>query len=359
MTYRFVQSCGVLAVVACGTPLAAPTGNTATHATEVISDSTLAVFEPDHGDCVLRRVDPVARAATELGRFPTACFGARISWRADLRRALVWFDPENLPAAGYGATGAPTPGHADEHVQIIERRYELDLATHTITSIAPPQPDRAVELAYGKDGSLLAFAERDLAKAKGVVTVEGRLLDFTQIQEGLPAAAITYRHDGDAWTLVSVVATTTGWDYARGWSASPEATGIGPRSNDLLAAHASTSDVADPAIRRALDHIAPSKPDGDDWAQLATPNVYVWMFNAEFVSTTGRIAWHRPDGSIALLPDLGFTGGELVSITSRGRYLLVAGSNAGVYPRLYDLVEHRRVYASEAARAVTFWPLLQ
>jgi hypothetical protein len=244
-------------------------------------------------------------------------------------------------------------------VEITEHRYELDLATHAVSSIAPPQNDRAVELAYGADGSLLAFAERDLPKAKGVVTVEGRLLDFTQIQEGLPAAAITYRHDGDAWNLVSVVATTTGWDYARGWSASPEATGIGPRSNFLLESHASTTEVADPATRRALDLIAPSKPDGDGWAQLANAAVFVWMFNAEFVSTTGRIAWRRADGSIALVPDLGFTGGELVSIATRGRYMLVAGSNTGTYPRLYDLAEHKRVYASETSRAVTFWPLLQ
>jgi hypothetical protein len=243
-------------------------------------------------------------------------------------------------------------------VNIIERRYEVDLGTHGVSLIAAPTTDRSTEIAYSADGSLLAFAERELPNARGVVTVEGRLLDFTQVHDGIPAAAITYRRVGEAWTIVSVTATTIGWDYARGWAASPEAAGIGPRSIARLEAHSETSEVADAVARIALDHIAQSTPDGDGWSQITTAiaAIYVWMFNAEFVSTTGRIAWRREDGSIELLPGLGFTGGELVAISWRGRFLLVAGSNAGAFPRLYDLVSRRLVYASETARAVTFWP---
>ena len=348
----------VIVVVACGAPITAPSNRATARATDRLTDSTLALLEPARGACILRRVDPVADVEIELARFPNACFGARISWRADLQRALVWFAPGNAYASGYSAAGAPAPGHADEDVTITERRYEVDLVTHEVSSIAAPTTDRSTEIAYGADGSLLAFAEREVPNASGVVTIEGRVLDFTQVHEGLPAAAITYRRSGGAWKIASVVATTIGWDYARGWSASPEAAGIGPRSNALLEAHSETSEVADAATRTVLDQIAKSKPDGDGWAQITTAAaaIYVWMFNAEFVSTTGRIAWRRADSSIELLPELGFTGGELVAISSRGRFLLVAGSNAGAFPRLYDLVGHRLVYASETARAVTFWP---
>ncbi|HUJ58819.1 MAG TPA: hypothetical protein VLX92_10010 [Kofleriaceae bacterium] len=343
--------CAVL-VVACGGPRAAPTANHAT-APPVEPGPTLVVLEPAAAECALRRIDPVGGAAIELARFPGACAGGRISWRPDLERALVWFDPGNLYSAGYGGAGVPAPGHRDEEAQITERRYEVDLATHRVSTIAPA-PERAVEIAYGGDGSLYAFAERDLHDAKGIVPVEGRMLDFTQLQEGLPAAAITYRHDGGTWRLVDVAATTIGWDYARGWSAAPEAATIGPRSYDMLAAHAATTEIRDAATRGALDRIARSTSDGDGWAEIA--GIYVWMISGEFVSTTGRIAWRGGAGAITLLPELGFTGGELVAIRPRGRFVLVASSNAGAFPRLYDLVARRLVYASETARAVTWWP---
>jgi hypothetical protein len=348
--------CVFVLLLACGTPAATTTTTTnhADAASAKASKATLAVLEPDGDGCVLRRIDPIARTSTDLARVPVACLGARVSWRHDLQRAVVWFDPSNLRSAGYGATNRPNAGHSDETIEITERRYELDLVTHEITTLVPPE--NTAELGYDSDGTLLAFVERDLPNAKGMVTVEGRVLDFTQIAEGMPAAALTYRRSGATWQLADVVATTTGWDYARGWSAAPAASRIGPRSAEQLEAHAYTTEITDVAIRAQLDRIAPKGPDGDDWAQLAsTTPIYVWLFNAEFVSTTGRIAWRTGTG-LALLPDLGFTAGELVAIATRDRYLLVAGAGAGTTPRLYDLVAQRLVYASETSRAVTFWP---
>jgi len=184
--------------------------------------------------------------------------------------------------------------------------------------------------------------------------VRGTRLDFTQISEGMPAAALAFARRGGRWELVSVTATTTGWDYARGWSAAPEAEHLGPRSSALLEAHLDTKPV-DPDARAALERIARSEPEpGDAWAQAG--GLYIWMFSGEFVYTTGRIAWRDASGAIALLPELGLTEKDPVAVIVRGRYLLVARSSYGTSARLYDLTEHRRIHATDTARAVTFWP---
>jgi hypothetical protein len=229
--------------------------------------------------------------------------------------------------------------------------------------------DKVSEYAYGTGGRLLAFVEHDLPNArKTKVTYRGHTLDFTRIQEGLPAAAVVLVHAGDGWQLVSVTATTTGWDYAAGWRAAPEARHLGPGSAGVLEAHAATAEPG-AATKATLERIAKPADEGDSWAQLASAAppeavrseieklpVFVWIVTAELTYTTGRIAWTLPDGSIALLPGLDFTGGELVAITARGRYLLVANSGSGAFPRLYDLVEHKRVYSSDTARSTMFWP---
>ena len=317
-------------------------------------DAALALFDPAGRDCTLARVEPLAKTSEVLARFPHACTGARIAWRADRKRAVAWFDPGTAYMPGFGGAGVPRPGHPIEQVEIKERLYDVDLVAHAVAPL--DVPEHVAEAAYGADGTLYAFTELDLPNAKGKVTVRGTALDFTGISEGMPAAALAFARRGGRWELTSVTATTTGWDYARGWSAAPEAAKLGPRSVDVLDGHAETAELRDAATRAALDRIAraPGGDDRDGWAQLG--ELYVWMFTGEFTYTTGRIAWRDGSGAIVLLPALDFTAGDAVTLRTRGRYLLVASTAAGAYPRLYDLVEHRRVWSSDSARAVTFWP---
>jgi len=348
----------VLLVACRSTPAPDPIAGRADTPPERVSDSTLVLVEPDGGDCVLRRRDPVAKIANELARLPGDCLGARVAWRTKLDRAVVWFQPGNVHSGGYAAQGAPQPGHPDEEREIKERAYEVELAGGKVLPLTLPN-DRAQELAYGADGALYAFAEQDLPKATGKVTVRGHELDFSDHGDGIPAAALALRRTAAGWQLASVTKTSTGWDYAAGWSAAPEATGLGPRSTIELAAHAETAEITDTATRAALARIAKPDPkdDGDGWTQIATPHgpIHVWQVTGEFSYTTGRIAWGQKDAT-RLLPELGFTAGEMVALIVRGKYLLVAGANAGAYPRLYDLATKQRVFASETARAAMFWP---
>jgi hypothetical protein len=352
---------GLALVAACSGPATTPLRNTGTpRPAGAATDSTLALFEPAGKDCVLRRVDPIARVSRDLAQFPGSCSGARIAWRADLERAAVWFQPGNGYSSMMASPTTPAMGHPeDPDTAVVERRYEIVIATGATTALPPlPFPEPAAEIAYAKTGALFAFAERDLPQASGTqVVVEGRTLDFTQPSDGTPAAALAYRLESAGWVLASVSASNTGWDYALGWAAAPESKALGPRSAELLEPHADTREVDDAGVRRALEKIAASSADADGWTQLATEHgpLYVWNFVAEFTHTTGRIAWPSGNGA-ALLPDLDFTAGDLVAVSARGRYLLVASANAGAYPRLYDLVDRKLVWSSNTARAVTPWP---
>ena len=329
-----------LVVLAACSSTAAPITNGG-HATAPPGAAALVLFEPAGMACVLARVDPLAQQREELARFPNGCQGARIAWRPDHARAVVWFEPED------GSVDMPlVPAAAAPHL------YDVDIAAHVVAALdIPPQ---LAEAAYGTNGVLYAFVEQDLPNAKGMVTVRGTRLDFTQISEGMPAAALAFARRGGRWELVSVTATTTGWDYARGWSAAPEADHLGPHTSELLDAHLDTKPV-DRDASAALERIARSQAEpGDAWAQAGP--LYIWMFSGELVYTTGRIAWRDASGAIALLPELGLTEKDPVAVLVRGRYLLVVRSNYGTGARLYDLTERRRIYASDTAFAVTFWP---
>ena len=271
----------------------------------------------------------------------------RIAWRPALDRAVVWFDPGNLHGGRDGGV-----------MTIPERVFELEIASGAITPVTLPS-DPAREIAYATDGALYVFSEQELPKASGKVTVRGHQLDFSDPSDGIPAAALAFRRTGTTWQLTSVTRTTTGWDYAQGFSAAPEARTLGPRSHDTLDGHADTKPVSDPAARTALDAIAETSPDAehDGFTELATPHgpIYVWMMTGEFTYTTNRLAWKTRDGVVPL-PALEPGDSRIVELAVRGRYLLVASAHTGGEPRLYDLVDHKPVFVSETARATTFWP---
>jgi hypothetical protein len=337
-----------LALAGCGAapPTSGAIGNIGQpHAT--IGDATLAMFVPvtrdAGGRCELQRVDPLENASEVLATFAGDCLGARIGWRADLARAIVWFDP------GTRADG-------DSDAEIHERWFDVDIATHRASPLQPPYDAR--EVAYnGSD--IVAFTLHEFPGANGTtVAYLGHTLDFTTFQDGIPAAAVAHRRVGTDWQIIDITATTTGWDLAMDWMASPSARTLGPRSVALLEAHHELGEIADLDTKASLFGIAHSLPDGDGWGALPTKYgpLYVWQSVGEFAYTTARIAWAR-GASVAILPELG-DAAAFVAIAVRGRYALVVGSAAGTRARLYDLAEHRLAYrAPDVARPTTLWPV--
>jgi hypothetical protein len=338
-----------------------------------LTDSTLSVLTPGNDACEWLRVDPSAHKSATVASFDGGCKGARVSFSPDLRKALVWFDPTLVFTSGYSSTDAsasgfnpekPTPGARN-------RLFEVTIASGEVRPVPFPSVAGTVtEIGYDAQG-IIATALRSLSeeeRAKDSITVDGQELAFDKELEGLPALAYAWRPSADgAWKHVEVKATSEGADLSLGvgvLKASPK----GPESTELLTSHPRVLDEepTPEQISRLLPLVPPNlvekvktegMPEGDGWVRGSTPAgaFYAWQVTGEFAHTTGHLVLER-GGQLYPVKDLRFTDGDLVGIDVRGAFLLVASANVGSHPRLYDLRTGERVFSSEDARAVTFWP---
>lgn len=329
-----------------------------------LAPSLLSVFEPVDAGCEWRAVEPVKRAQVTLSAFPGTCVGARVAWSNDAGAAVVWFDPQHVQEAGYFAQTASKPGYPEEKVdaQATPRAFLVDVRVGTSATLPLPAaaPGHELqELGVGADGAPLALFEEaltDEVQKQGKVTVGAQSFDLTGITEGLPALAHAHRFASGRWTRVETALTTTGWDYAQGVRALDAFGRLGPRSTELASPHAQ-GDVVDGATLKALKRLSPKKAGAGDgeWIFLGAggARLYVWEISGEFAYTTGLVAAGTPPKP---LPQLGFTDGELVSIRTSQRYVLVTASDVGAHPRLYAMPDATLLYSSDTARGVTFWP---
>ncbi len=320
------------------------------------AEAELSLLEPAGKDCEWKKVALPSGAVTPIARFPGSCVGARVAWSPDLTRAAIWFDP-TFRATAYGAPGVPKSGHPeDPALDGPPRLYTAPRAA----PLPEPKPRGALnEVGVSAEG-VVAFSVEELPDAKSgdEIDVEGKKIILPEISDGMPALAHAYRLEGQAWKRVETAPTTWGWDYAMGPRGLAAWKGLGPRTGDLLDFHA-LGDEPDAAAKTALAPFAP-KPaaEGDGWSVLHVPqgDVFGWTTTGEFAYTTGLLVF-RPTGKApALLPELGFTRGDLIAVLRRGPYLLAAANGIGAWPRVYDLRTGKLVYSSDTARAAVFMP---
>jgi hypothetical protein len=321
---------------------------------------TLSVLEPEGGGCVWRRLDPVAGRSGVVATFEGDCFGARVSFAMDGSRAAVWFDPSTFHEAVLYASYGPRPRWPDEQPResMQTSLCDVTVATGHVRRLPLPKTRGLAEVAYGPKG-LLAFTVADLTQVERTeqrVVVDGKAIAVPPTQEGEPAVARAWREAEGRWKPVETKVTTRYACDARDFHALDAAARLGPRSGAILSSRALTGTPPE-SFRQALEHER-LPTDGDEWAALAEAAAPVFVLMAaagEGVHTTSLIRLANGE-SIETPQHLDYAGGELVSVTCRGPYLLVAGVASGTHPRLYDVTTRTLVWTSDTARAVTFWP---
>lgn len=325
--------------------------------------STLSLLEPVGDTCEWRTRAP-SGTTTTLATLPGSCGGARIAWSPDTSKALVWFDPSHLQRSGYSAEFSSKPGFPDEPDDPAPkpRALRVDVRTGAVTPLPMPPTrdvDELAELGLGADGVPLALMTETLqedAANTPSLTVDGQTFDLSELHEGAPALARAFRFERDRWTRVETALTTTGWDYALGVRALKAFEALGPRSAELSVSRIG-GDAADDAEVAALNKLLPPKVTADDgaWVFIGAggARVYVWEVSGEFAHSTGLIASGAPP---VKLTELGFTDGDLVAVRPSGAHVLITEGDVGTHPRLYTFPGAKRVFASDTARAVTFWP---
>lgn len=339
------------------------------------TDSTLSLLEPQNGKCQWLRMDPVAQKRAVVASFEGDCKGARVAWNTNLDKALVWFDPQWVQSSGYSSPNASPPGYPEEKPQqgAPHRMYEVTVASGQVHTVSVPSMEGELqELGY-KGADLLALSLGSLSEeqqqAQGPITVDGQAITFDADLEGLPAIAYAYRLDKDGrWKRVEVKGSSQGADLSLGVGALDAASEQGPRSTDMLRSQLSVEgpELTEAQLAKLLPLVpAPLvekvKTEGLEpfgtWAHGVTPagSFYVWQITGEGTYTTGHIIFEN-GGQLQPLKDLGFRDSDLVSVSSRGPFLLVSAERVGTHPRLYDLRTGKLAFRSDTARATTFWP---
>jgi hypothetical protein len=321
--------------------------------------SLVAAIPQDDG-CALVRLegnDPPIVIAT----VKDPCFGARIAKSADGSQFLLWFDPQLVDSGRFFAQGYPPSLRPEEEQGGTGAMYEITAATGKARALPPfPAPD-PLEFLGIVNGSIYGFTTHSMLDAKGVVDYLGTKLDFTQVSEGEPAAAVAYQEVNGTWQLSKVTETTTGWDYAAGYSAIELAGKAAPESETLLAGRTEPIEIAETAVVKGLEPMSPipPKPDEYDRWYTAIPGpypVYAWMVTGEFTYATGLLVWRDERGQFLPLPKLDASASDIVAITPFGEdYILVTNSNTGTHPRVYNIVGRHLVYSSDQARATMPW----
>lgn len=328
--------------------------------TLLTSPTTLSLFEPVDGRCVWRQEDPVAKKRVELAAFPGTCVGARVAWSVDVTKAVVWFDPQRVQSAGYMSQTSTPPAFADEEVDAAAkpRWFFVDLKTGKVEPLTMPNVEKTElrEVGISKSSDVVALLEEALPEgATGEINSGDQTFDLDSIDEGLPVLVHAYKREGATWKRFETKLSTTGWDYGLGVRELEAARTFGPKSVDLLDSHIDGDEV-DAATATSLKKLAPAKAKTEDdgtWisVKVGTGKVNVWQVTGEFAHTAGLIV-----NGDALLPELGFTDGDLVALQISGNFLLVTKSDVGTHPRLYSLPDGKRAFGSDTARGVTFWP---
>ncbi len=338
------------------------------------TDSTLSLLEPRDGKCQWSRVDPAAQKRAVVASFEGDCKGARIAWSGDLRKALVWFDPELVQTAGYFAKGASPAGYPDETPTpgATHRMYEVTVSSGEVRPVPVPTVEGELLGMGYKGADLIALSLKSLSEeqvAQGSVTIDGQTLAFEEGMEGLPALAYAYRVDKDGQSKrVEVKATSQGADLSLGVSVLDASRGQGPRSVEMLESHMRNEGPAvDEAQRTKLLPLVPAAlvekvkaegmPEEAQWVRGGgqAGTFYVWEVSGEFAHTVGHLVF-EVGGQLSPAKELGFTEGDLVAVNTRGPFLLVAAERVGSHPRLYDVRTGKLVFRSDGARATTFWP---
>ena len=345
-------------------PEATPSATTApaTAASTVTSDTTavlsLSLLVPNQAQCEWIRLDLPARQTRRIVSFDGDCTGAGMAFSPDKSRALVWFDPE-LRGGSYSESGMSPPFVKDESPKDSTLRiFEVEVPSGTTMALAPPPRGKRANFGYTTKNEAILLAEEEVPyseDSKSGLIFEGRRLTVPD-GEGIPELVHAFRLAGKQWQRIETQASLVGADYSPRTSILNAARDLLPNTTDILSPHPSGKAVEEPALLARLKDQAPLLASRDgQWSRLGSSSVLVWQVSFEFLYSTGALL--LDDGkTLTALPGMDFTDGDLTAPRVRGNYLLVTQAVTGRHPRLYDLREKKRLYSSDSAVAVIFWP---
>lgn len=315
------------------------------------SDTTLSVLEPVGEQCEWARLDPLSSQRRVLARLSAGCQGGSTALSRDGKKGVVrfWRGAVSMPIVGRPTFPEPFPSN-----QFRDRLFLVDLTTGSVEELPLPPEGELIEYGFDPGGRLLGLSiERAPAAPDRPRMVEldasGRQSTLGGSRPSLRAHAFAFL--GGKWLRMESKDSSNGL----GTAALEHRKELGERSNRLLDPRFEALTIEDDAVLDPLYELSPEQPEGE-WFEYrsGTHRLAVWStpFGGDMLAT-GLIR-HLERGKVSALPSYPFRPNDMISLRTRGPYLLVSLADSGAHARMYK--GRKLIWSSEKARAVTLWP---
>ena len=304
-----------------------------------VTDATVSLLEPAGDGCEWAQVDPLASARRVLARLAADCQGGATALSRDGKRGAVRFWRGGVSAPT--TVGKPTFPEKFPSSAFRDRLFLVDLATSGVTELPLPPSGELIEFGFDAGGRLLGLSLQKGPPSQGFELQRGR--------RSLVAQAFVYQEG--SWTLLDSKEASE----VSGTGVLPQRKELGERSSRSLDPRFVPEEINDDVLLDQLYALTPEQPDGE-WSQLKRGGYTLALWGTPFgeeLLATGLL--RRVEKGKALpLPNHPFRENDLLSLQTRGPFLLVSLADSGAHPRMYR--GKKLVWSSESARAVTFWP---
>ncbi|WP_233262211.1 hypothetical protein [Vitiosangium sp. GDMCC 1.1324] len=316
-----------------------------------VTDASLSLLEPSGDGCEWARFEPLSSARQVLAKLAVDCQGGATALSRDGKRGAVRFWRGGVSAP---VVGRPTYPEKFPSSAFRDRLFLVDLVTGGVEELPLPSSGELIEFGFDAGGRLLGLSiqkptpEQERA---GAVEVDGTRILFDLDSRGHPLLAHAFTWQGGAWTRLDVKAT----NESSGTGVLALRKELGERASRSLDPRISPEEIEDDAVLDQLYAFTPEQPDGE-WVRLERGGNTLALWGTPFgdgLLATGLLRRVEKRKAIPL-PGFTYRANDLISIQSRGPFLLMSLADSGGHPRMYR--GRKLVWSSETARAVTFWP---
>ncbi|HZH74694.1 MAG TPA: hypothetical protein VEY88_01595 [Archangium sp.] len=316
-----------------------------------VVDSTVSLLEPAGKDCEWIQLEPASSARRVIAKLAADCQGGATALSRDGKRGAVRFWRGGVSSP---VVGRPTFPERFPLPTFRDRLFAVDLTSGGVEELPLPPSGELAEFGFDAGGRLLGLTlELSMSAQEGVraVEIDGSGNQRERRGSGRTLMAHAFVYEGGAWTRVDSKASTE-FSGTRVLALRKE---LGERSSRSLDPRFEPREIDDDEVLDQLYDLTPEQPEGE-WTSLRSGRYTLALWGTPFgeeLLATGLLR-RVEKGRVVPLPGHPYRENDLVSLQSRGPFLLVSLADSGGHPRLYR--DKKLVWSSESARAVTFWP---
>jgi len=316
------------------------------------TDATLSLLEPVGEQCEWVRLDPLSSKRRVLARLAAGCQGGSTALSRDGKKGVVrfWRGGVSMPIFGRPTFPEPFPSN-----QFRDRLFLVDLTTGGAEELPLPPGGEVIEYGFDPGGRLVGLSIESgpptPERPRTTVQLDGTGRQSTVGGKRPSLMAHAFAFLGGVWIRMESKASSDGL----GTAALDHRKELGERSIRALDPRFEGLAIEDDAVLDPLYELSPEQPEGE-WLEFRSGAHRVAIWSTPFgrdVLATGLIR-QLENGKINELPSYPFRPNDMVSLRTRGPYLLVSLADSGAHPRMYK--GRKLVWSSETARGVTLWP---